>query len=189
MNLKTLTATTVLGLLVAGPVAAHPHSDNHHEPEIEVCDEFEKRTNDVSINGDFTFQDDDIHIRNKYSGVQMIISEDRELWYNGSRLDLSPRGQELVDAYYDTFDDAMSDFANLASDAAGLGVDAATAVISALFSGDFNEEKIEADVKAKATKIEASAEAACTRLASLESIELAMAVEIDGFEPVLFKKK
>lgn len=189
MNIKTITVTALFGLLLAAPAGAHPHTHDHGDADTPMCDNLDNRTNNVSINGDFTFEGDEIHIRDEESGAQMIISEDRELWYNGRKLELTPRGQEMVDEYYETFQAAIGDFRTLAGDAADLGIDAFTSVISGLFSGDFNEQEIESEIEAKAANIEASADAACTRLASLESIELAMAEEIDGFEPILFADK
>ncbi|MDX1443306.1 MAG: DUF2884 family protein [Gammaproteobacteria bacterium] len=182
----TTACTILLGIALAGPLAAHPHDD--HGSSTPMCDRLDRETSHVTLNGDFNFNDDEIVLRDEDDRELMVITEDRELFYKGEKLALSQEGQVLVNTYYETFSDAMNDFTDLAGDAAGIGVDTATTVLAALFSGDINEAELEAKIEAKAAKIEASADAACARLASLEQIELAMAEEIDGFEPVLFQR-
>lgn len=175
----TFRMTTLLALMLVTPVALAGNTP--------MCDRLDDDTRDININGNFNFKGDDIRLRDDDDNEIMVITEDRRLYYMGEELDLTPRGRQLVDTYYDTFEGAMTDFRNLGMDAASLGVDAAAVVVSALFSGDFDEKRIEEEMKSKAAGIEASADAACTRLGSLESIETEMAQEIDGFEPVLFK--
>lgn len=166
-------------LVLAAPMTAA--ADN-----TPMCDRLDKRTHDININGDFNFSGDEIILRDEENREVMIITEDRELIYKGHKLDLTPRGQQLVNTYYDTFEQAMDEFADLAGEAAGLGVDTALSVVSALLSGDLDGDNIEREIEASARAVEHSADKACTTLGSLESIEMEMAEEIDGFEPVLF---
>lgn len=171
--------TTLLALMLATPVALAGNTP--------MCDRLDDDTRDININSDFNFEGDEIRLRDEDDKEIMVITEDRRLYYMGEELDLTPRGRQLVGTYYDTFEDAMNDFTNLGMEAASLGVDAAAVVVSALFSGDFDEKRIEEEMKSKAEGIEASADAACAKLGALEGIEIEMAQEIDGFEPVLFK--
>lgn len=174
-------------ILIALLAIAFSGSTLAHDSDTPVCDQLDNRTSNVEIDGDFNFDDDEIRLRNDDGEEVMVITEDRELIYKGKQLALTPRGQELVDEYYDTFEDAMDDFTDLAGEAAHLGVDAALTVVTALFSGDMDEQEIETEIEARARNVTRAADRACGKLADIEAIELEMAEEIDGFEPVLFK--
>jgi hypothetical protein len=173
------TLITTLALLFVAPMTVS--ADN-----TPMCDRLDERTHDININGDFNFSGDEIILRDEEDHEVMIITEERELIYKGHKLELTPRGQQLVNTYYDTFEQAMDEFADLAGEAAGLGVDTALSVVSALLSGDLHGDNIERKIEASTKAVEHSADKACTTLGSLESIEMEMAEEIDGFEPVLF---
>lgn len=172
---------TTFALLLAAPLTVPAEN-------TPMCDRLDERTHDININGDFNFSGDEVILRDEKNREVMIITEERELIYKGRKLELTPRGQQLVNTYYDTFEQAMDEFAELAGEAAGLGVDTALSVVSALLSGDIDGDNIEREIEASAKAVEHSADKACATLGSLESIELEMAEEIDGFEPVLFRE-
>jgi hypothetical protein len=150
------------------------------------CDALDGRTdNNINIDTDLDFNDGDLVFTE--DGVRrMVITEDRELFLDGERIELDARGQKLVDDYYLTFEDFIDDVTDLAGDAAGLGVSAAIEAVALVFNGEGAMGDFEARMEAKARDIEDQADRMCTRLRRIEGIELEMQSAVPGFEPLLF---
>lgn len=116
----------------------------------------------------------------------MIITEDRQLFLHGERVELDERGRELVDRYYVTVEAFVDDAVDLAGDAAGFGLSAAMEALAAVFRGEAELDATEKRIEARAREIEAQANSMCERFWELEGIEREMQDAIPGFEPVLF---
>ncbi len=167
-----------LGLL---SLAAPSFADNTPN-----CDALDSRAgNNINIDTDLDFNKGDLVFTE--DGVQrMVITEERELFLDGERIELDARGKELVNDYYLTFEDFIDDVTDLAGDAAGLGVSAAIEAIALVFSGEDGMDDFEQRVEARARDIEDQADRMCVRLQRIEGIELEMQAVVPGFEPMLF---
>ncbi len=142
-----------------------------------ICDsQFEGLDDDRNI--DFDFDSGDLVIAIDHEET-LVITEAHDVIYKGRQLELSTRGRELAGQYYHTFDDVLGDIANIAADAATLGVTTASRAILAAFTGGDTDE-IERDAEARAGEIEQRADKMCDRIGSIRSIEAEMAREIKG---------
>lgn len=150
------------------------------------CDALDARTDgNIHVDTDLDFDNGDLVFTE--DGVRrMVITEDRELFLDGERIELDARGQELVDDYYLTFEDFIDDVTDLAGDAAGLGVSAAIEAVALVFAGQDGMDDFEARVEKRARDIEDQADRMCLRLRRIEGIELEMQSVVPGFEPMLF---
>lgn len=153
----------------------------HGTPACEALDRYEKH----AVSGDFVKSGDKL-VFSREDKVVMTITSDRELRFDGEPVELNPRGQALVDAYYANIDKALDEFAGLAGDAASLGITAAGTAIFRLLTGQLDEKEFEREVHAKAEKIKERANVACAYLGNVEQLEKEMMREIPGFKPVIF---
>lgn len=178
--ITTLAFIIVSALLSSFPVQAH------NTPN---CDALDGRGNNkLEIGPNFSIKRGNLTFKEDGKN-RMLINANGELYLDGDRVALSPRGQELVSAYYAQAEMAMDEFAGLAADAASLGVSAASKAIFRLLTGSLDEKKFEQEVEAEARKIEARADLACTYLQEIERIELEMITEVPGFRPMMFRDK
>ncbi|HEX6928679.1 MAG TPA: DUF2884 family protein [Gammaproteobacteria bacterium] len=173
-----------LRIFLFGALCVSPplHADN-----TPVCDALDARGHDstVDFSENFTFDDGDLILK-RDGQTLLVITEDRDLYYAGRKLELTPRGRALANEYYVSMEAAVDEFLNLAGDAAGLGISAAVRAIAQVVTGGLDEDEFEREVEAEAREIEAQADLACSHLLEIERIEAEMVEEIPGFRPVMF---
>lgn len=157
-----------------------------HDPDTPNCNALDAGTDDhIQIDRDMDFDNGELVFR-RDGDDHVVITEDRELFIDGERIELNDRGRELVGQYYDTVEDVFDEAMDIAGDAAGLGVSAALQALAAVFSGEDEMEAFEARIEEKAREFERQADAMCARLRVIEDIEIELQEIVPAFEPQMF---
>lgn len=177
MNILSRTLLLAGALVVSTPGLAH---------DMPTCDALEDGVGiHTGVDSNLDFVGDDLRFREDGETV-MLITEERELYLHGERIELDARGKELVDLYYVTVESFVHDAMDLAGDAAGLGVSAAVEAIAAVFHGEEELEAMEKRIEERAQEIEQKANTMCERFLGLQAVEREMQDVVPGFEPMMF---
>lgn len=176
-TISRLAISTLFVLGVSLPAAAQ--DDN-------LCEQIEGWSQRENRDIDFDFDSDDLIVRDD-GRKALVITEEHDVIYYGDKLELSEEGRRLAGTYYHAFDAIVDEAMDIAGDAAGLGISAATSALLAVFTGG-DLDDMEARIEEKAKAIEARAEGICTHFETIRDTEFAMAEEIQGFQPVLFQQ-
>ncbi len=118
------------------------------------------RGDDISID----FEDGTIILECRDNDDMVEISEDYKLFINGDRIKLNEGQQELVEKYYDSFDEIIDlakeisiEGARIGAKGAELGLKAVSSVFK-LIEEDYDTDDLEREMERQAERIEAQAE-------------------------------
>ncbi len=144
-------------LLFASPAIADDHFKTHTVSVHGVDYQFD--------NVSFDLDDGTIVLTHEDRGIEIVeITEDYELFINGSRVDLDEDQQELVAEFYESVMDIISfakqlgwEGARIGADGAKLGLQAIGGLFKVVFTS-YDTDDFERDIEREAEKIEAKAE-------------------------------
>jgi len=108
--------------------------------------------------------------------VTIEITEDCGLYVNGSKIDMTPSQQELVEQYYDTFMQIIESAKRVGFEGARVGVHGAALGISVLanafrlISPEYDQDDLERDTEKEAIKLEKKAKRLEVRASYLEDL-------------------